>query len=97
MERFLSERGVPGDDIITDGAGLSTYQSLRRARDLFGVEEVLLVTQGFHLPRALMLAGRLGLDAAGVRADRRVYPFWGFATGVREFAARVKDWVFMRS
>ncbi len=96
MERLLLDRGVPSNALLRDPRGLNTYESLRRARDVFGVGKALLVTQGFHLPRALLLAKRLGTDAAGVKADRRIYPWLGFATRVREFCARVKDLMIVR-
>lgn len=61
--------GVPADDIVVDYGGLRTYDSCYRARHIFGVNEAVLVTQGFHLPRALMLCRALGVDAVGVAAD----------------------------
>ena len=65
--------GVPDRDIVLDFAGFRTYDSLYRARDIFGVRHALLVSQSYHLPRALYTASRLGIDAAGVAADRHRY------------------------
>lgn len=64
-------QGVPQGDIVTDHAGFSTYDSLYRARDIFGAERVVIVTQEYHLSRALYLADALGLEAWGVAAAPR--------------------------
>lgn len=69
MMRYTVERGVPPADVDVDVAGLSTYDSCSRAKDVFGVERALLVTQRFHLPRALFIARSLGIDAHGVVAS----------------------------
>jgi len=89
MRRRLESLGVPAERIFCDHAGFDTYDSLRRARDVFLVRRVLIVTQSSHLPRALYIARRLGLEAQGVEADRRRYlgANWQIA---REFAARIK-------
>jgi SanA protein len=86
MRRYAIGKGVPSRHVIGDYAGLSTYDSCYRARSIFGVERALLVTQQFHLPRALFIAQSLGIDAFGVSADearphRAPYP-------VRELLAR---------
>lgn len=65
--------GVPRRAIILDYAGFRTYDSLYRARNIFGIHSAILVTQAYHLPRALYIARALGLDAWGVSADRRDY------------------------
>jgi vancomycin permeability regulator SanA len=69
MMRYLTSRGVPSEKISSDPLGLSTYASCYRAYRLFGMEKALLVTQDFHLPRALFIANGLGMDAFGVAAD----------------------------
>ena len=66
-------RGVPGKDIVLDRAGLRTYDSCYRARVIFGVTEAILVTQAYHMDRALFTANHLGIQAIGVGADRRNY------------------------
>jgi len=89
MRRYLLKRGVPPTLVISDFAGRRTYDSLKRAKSVFGVQRVIIVTSDFHLPRALFLAAHLGLDAYGVPASTEVMPrgqrlgFWG-----REFVAR---------
>lgn len=69
MTAWLRDRGVPASALLTDGAGLDTYLTCRRARDEFGVDRVLLVSQFFHARRAAALARHLGLDAVAVRAE----------------------------
>lgn len=91
MRRWLQRRGVPADRIVTDFAGLRTYDSLQRASLVFGVRKAYLVTSDFHLPRALYLAHHLGLDAYGVPASTGTHSrgtrlgFW-----FREYGARHK-------
>ncbi|MFQ4142867.1 vancomycin high temperature exclusion protein [Chlorogloeopsis sp. ULAP02] len=63
MQRYATERGVPAEDITLDHAGFSTYESCYRAREIFGVEQAVLVTQNFHLPRAVYTCRQLGVDA----------------------------------
>lgn len=93
MKRHAIEAGVPGNVIFLDHAGLSTYESLWRAKELYGVENVLIVTQEYHLYRALYVAEQLGMQAYGISADLR--PYRGQSVrAVREFAARAKDFVF---
>ena len=69
MRRWLVERGVPDDRVVLDHAGFDTYDSCLRARRIFGVDRVIVVTQSFHLPRAVTLCRHVGLDAAGVGDD----------------------------
>lgn len=90
MRDFALERGVPSADIFMDHAGFSTYESLYRARDVFMAERVLIVTQGYHLYRALYIAKALGLEAAGVAADLRPYRGQRYYD-LREVLARCKD------
>ncbi|MBE5785221.1 MAG: SanA protein [Clostridiales bacterium] len=90
MRSFALERGVPSEDIFMDHAGFSTYESLYRARDVFEAKRVLIVTQGYHLYRALYVAKALGLDAGGVAADLRPYRGQSYYD-LREVLARCKD------
>ncbi len=90
MKEVAMDAGVPSEDVFMDHAGFSTYETMARARDVFGAKRVLVVTQGYHLPRALYLAHSLGLDAYGVAADLRPYAGQE-ARDVREVLARVKD------
>lgn len=69
MRRYVLERGVPAEAVLGDTAGLSTYDSCVRAHSVFGARQALLVTQRFHLTRALFIANSVGLDAWGVAAD----------------------------
>ena len=89
MLRYCLDRGVPDQDLFTDHAGFDTYDTMYRARDVFKVTDALVVTQDFHLPRAVYIARTLGLDATGVVADIQPYAGeWRFA--LREWPARVK-------
>ena len=93
MKNYAMAQGIPSENIFMDHAGFSTYESLYRARDVFAVQSVVIVTQRYHLYRALYVARALGLDAYGVSADRRDYnSYWLF--DVRETFARCKDFVY---
>lgn len=94
MRRAALGLGVPDDDLVLDYAGRRTYDSCYRARAIFGVERAILVTQVFHLDRALYLCDAFGIDSIGVSADRRSYSP-GAETGwsIREVAAKVMAWV----
>lgn len=89
MRRYLERKGVPGEDIFMDHAGFDTYDSMYRARDVFQVDSAIVVTQGFHLPRAVYLAREMGLEAEGVVADRQRYNRPAYYE-MREMAARIK-------
>jgi SanA protein len=73
MRAYAIELGVPERDIVLDYAGRRTYDTCLRARKIFGLNNAILVTQTFHLPRALFTCNQLGLQAEGVPADRRTY------------------------
>jgi SanA protein len=90
MRRALQGAGVPGRDIFTDDDGLNTWDSMVRARRVFGVRSAIVVTQGFHMPRALYLAQRAGLVAHGLTADLHGYGRQGQLSSLREVLARVK-------
>ena len=72
MRDYAISLGVPAEDIVLDYAGWRTYDTCYRARDIFSVKDAILVTQGFHLPRAIYTCNILGVTASGVPADRRV-------------------------
>jgi len=92
MRDYLLKQGVPAQDIFMDHAGFDTYSSMYRARDVFQVRDVIVVTQAFHLPRAVFLARSLGLEASGLAADRRTYTQVSrLKAAVREPLARVKS------
>jgi SanA protein len=92
MLKYCVARGVPDQDVFTDHAGFDTYDTMYRARDVFEVKDALVVTQQFHLPRAVYVARTLGLDATGVVADLRPYPN-EWRNSLREWPARLKDFV----
>ena len=73
MRDYAMELGVPEEDIVLDYAGRRTYDTCFRARDIFGLNEAVLVTQGFHLPRALYTCRALEISAVGFSADLRDY------------------------
>jgi len=88
MQAYALSLGIPAEDIVLDYAGRRTYDTCYRARHIFKVESAALVTQGFHLPRALYLCNTMGLTSIGVSADQRNYRqratlFWN----LRETAA----------
>lgn len=95
MRRWLEARGVPPVDIYLDHAGLRTFDSLVRAKEIFGVESALVVSQDFHVPRAVYVGREIGLDVVGVPAP----PQYRYSRGVRarnearERAARVAAWL----
>jgi len=73
MRKLALQLGVPDDDIVLDYAGRRTYDSCYRAKEIFEVREVVIVTQRFHLDRSLFLCDAMGLPAIGFAADRRAY------------------------
>ena len=90
MKSFAVERGVPDEDIFMDHAGFSTYETIYRAREIFEADNVIIVSQKYHLYRALYIADSLDVKAVGVSADLRTYK--GQTKRVlREILARDKD------
>jgi SanA protein len=69
MQAYALELGIPAEDIVLDYAGRRTYDTCYRARHIFKLDEVILVTQSFHMPRALYVCNSLGISAIGVPAD----------------------------
>lgn len=90
MKQALIAEGVSPRDVFTDHAGFDTWDSVVRARKVFRASSVLVVTQGFHLSRAVWLARRAGLEAHGVSADLHDYGSAERKSQVREVLARVK-------
>ena len=92
MKQYAIDAGVPSSDIFMDHAGFSTYESMYRARAIFGAEKVVIVTQKYHLTRAVYNAKNLGMDAYGVAAAPINY---GGQTirNIREYLAISKDFV----
>lgn len=91
MRKNLLTQGIPAHDIFMDHAGFDTYDSVYRAREIFGVESVIIVSQTFHLPRALFIGKALGVDAVGMSANRQEYR-WStiIRNNARESLARIK-------
>ncbi len=89
MKDFMVRNGVPRQVLFLDHAGFNTYNSMVRARKVFLADDCIVVTQRFHLPRALYIARKTGLKAWGYPADRRSYLFRKRYT-VREYLAIVK-------
>ena len=73
MREYALSLGVPDEDIVLDYAGRRTYDTCYRARAIFGVDQAILVTQAFHMPRAVYICNQLGVEATGVVADNRYY------------------------
>ncbi len=92
MKKALMERGIPKEDIALDYAGFRTLDSVIRAHKVFGVEKCVIVTDDFHLPRALFVAEEEGIEAVGFQTEplpRKIAP----QTYLREIAARSLVWV----
>ena len=90
MKTYAVGEGIASEDVFMDHAGFSTYESMYRAKEVFGAKKVIIVTQEYHLYRAVYIAGSLGLDAYGVTSDYNRY-LGQFRRDVREVLARVKD------
>jgi SanA protein len=73
MQKYAMQLGIPEDAIVLDYAGRRTYDTCYRAKSIFGISEALLITQDYHLPRALYICKILGIKSVGVSADRRNY------------------------
>ncbi|MDD4279093.1 DUF218 domain-containing protein [Candidatus Sumerlaeota bacterium] len=93
MRNYAIEHGVPEDDVLRDFAGLRTLDTVWRTRDIWGQSDFVIVTQRFHLPRALYLARALDIDVQGYVCDRRDYMQSVAARlATREFFARIAAW-----
>ena len=92
VNNYLLEQGIPKEKILLDYYGFDTYDSLYRARDIFGIKNLIISTQNFHLPRALFIAKSLGIQAYGITADRHKYKNMELNIG-RELLATVKAYV----
>ena len=98
MFNYARELGVPSDDIVLDFAGRRTYDTCYRAKAIFGLQEAVLVTQRFHLPRAILLCSQLGIQAQGVASDQRTYrrssrAIWSARETIATFTAFIDLWV----
>ena len=92
MKEFAIDKGIPSEDIFMDHAGFSTYDSMYRAKKIFKVNKAIIVSQKYHLYRALHIAKSLGIEAYGIGADPRRYA-GETKREIREILARNKDFV----
>lgn len=92
MKDFAIDKGVKSEDIFMDHAGFSTYESIYRAKEIFEAKKIIIVTQSYHLYRALYIANSLGIEAYGVSADLRTYTNQ-LSREIREIVARDKDFI----
>lgn len=90
MKIYAVDAGIPSENVFMDHAGFSTYESMYRAKEIFQVKKMIIVSQGYHLYRAIYIAESMGIEAYGVASDYRSYV--GQSTrDLREMLARVKD------
>lgn len=92
MKEYAIQKGIPSENIFMDHAGFSTYESIYRAKEIFGAKKMVIVTQKYHLYRALYIANKLGVEACGVNSDPRKY-VGETSREIREILARDKDFV----
>ena len=92
MMNYLLEHGIPEEDIITDNYGISTYDSIYRVKYVYKSNKVVIVSQRYHLYRALFLSDNLDLESYGVEADLRYY-YGQWYREIREILARNKDFI----
>ena len=90
MKQYALDNGITEQNIFMDHAGFSTYESMYRAVEIFGVKKMIIVTQKYHLSRAVYIANKLGIEAYGVASDYRSFS-GQFSRDCREVLARVKD------
>ena len=92
MKQYAIDEGIESENIFMDHAGFSTYESIYRAKEVFGVKKMVIITQEYHLYRALYIAEKLGIEAYGVASDYHIYA-GQFMRDLREILARAKDFV----
>ena len=92
MKNYLIEKGIPSENIFMDHAGFSTYESIYRAKEIFQAKKMVIVTQKYHLYRALYIAKKLGIESYGVGSDPRQY-VGATNREIREIFARDKDFI----
>ena len=90
MKQYAVDAGIASEDVFMDHAGFSTYETMYRAKEIFGADKIIIVTQEYHLYRSLYVAESLGIEAYGVHANYRGYQGQQ-ARDLREILARVKD------
>lgn len=92
MKSYALDKGIASEDVFMDHAGISTYDSVYRAKEIFQADKIIIVTQKYHLYRALYISESLGLEAYGVSANPRIYAGQSLRD-FREILARAKDFV----
>lgn len=92
MKSYVLKEGIPSKSVFMDHAGFSTYESIYRAKAIFSAKKIVIVSQKYHLPRALYIAKSLGLEAYGVAAEEIEYSNQNLRE-IREFLARNKDFI----
>ena len=90
MKQYAINAGIPSEDVFMDHAGFSTYESIYRAKEVFAADKIIIVTQEYHLTRALYIADKLGVEAYGVASDYHVFSDQT-SREMREILARSKD------
>lgn len=92
MYAWLVRNGVPPERVVRDYAGFDTYDSCFRAKEIFGVDRAIVVTQSFHIERSVTLCRELGIDTSGVGDDsvRDTHPANWRQASTREHLAHVK-------
>ena len=95
VKAFCVEAGVPSEDVYVDRGGVGTYESMYRARAVFGAERIIVATQAYHLYRAMFTADCLGMETWGVACDKGAYDNQQMYS-VREVMARTKDFYAAR-
>ena len=92
MKQYAIDNGVPSENVFMDHAGFSTYETVYRAKEVFEADKVIIITQEYHLYRALYIAEQLGVEAYGVSSDLNTYGGQSMRDA-REVLARCKDWL----
>ena len=92
MKEYAINKGIPSENIFMDHAGFSTYESIYRVKEIFDADNIIIVTQEYHLYRGLYIADKLGISAYGVNSDPRKYS-GQFFREFREILARNKDFI----
>lgn len=92
MKEYAIHKGIPSEDIFMDHAGFSTYESIYRIKEIFNAKNILIVTQEYHLYRALYIAKKFGINALGINSDPRKYSGQSYRE-LREILARNKDYI----
>ena len=91
MKKLVLDESIPKEDVFLDHAGFSTYDSIYRAKKVFNAKKIIIVSQRYHLYRALYIADKLGLETYGVAADDIPYKMINIKNEIREVLARDKD------